>query len=84
LQDLNDLQYFAQVMHHGASSLRSKQRKPSYRKPWTAPRGVLRISLPIIGEPFLPVLADFKRHYPEVDLDLDFTERRVLSGRLAE
>jgi DNA-binding transcriptional LysR family regulator len=49
-----------------------------------APRGVLRISLPIIGEPFLPVLADFERHYPEVDLDLDFTERRVLSGRLAE
>jgi len=25
-----------------------------------APRGVLRISLPIIGEPFLPVLADFQ------------------------
>jgi DNA-binding transcriptional LysR family regulator len=40
-----------------------------------ATRGVLRISLPIIGAPVLPILADFKRHYPEVDLA--FTDRRV-------
>jgi DNA-binding transcriptional LysR family regulator len=42
-----------------------------------APRGRLRVSLPIAGEPFLPVLAEFKKAYPEVDLDLDFTDRRV-------
>src|SRR5471032_2564390 len=42
-----------------------------------APRGRLRVSLPLIGDPFLPVLAQFKQSYPEVDLDLDFTDRQV-------
>lgn len=42
-----------------------------------APRGRLRVSLPLVGEPFLPVLATFKLAYPEVDLDLDFSDRRV-------
>lgn len=42
-----------------------------------APRGRLRISLPIAAEPFLPVLGEFRRTYPEVELELDFTERRV-------
>lgn len=41
------------------------------------PRGRLRVSLPLVGEPFLSVLAQFKLAYPEVDLDLDFTDRRV-------
>jgi DNA-binding transcriptional LysR family regulator len=43
----------------------------------TAPRGRLRVSLPLVSEPFLPVLAEFKQAYPDVDLDLDFTDRRV-------
>lgn len=42
-----------------------------------APRGRLRVSLPLVVEPFLPVLAEFKRRYPEADLELDFTDRRV-------
>jgi DNA-binding transcriptional LysR family regulator len=41
------------------------------------PKGRLRIGLPMIGEPFLPVLADFRRCYPEVELDLDFDNRNV-------
>lgn len=43
----------------------------------TAPSGRLKISLPMIGEPFLPVLADFKKAYPAVELDLSFNDRRV-------
>lgn len=42
-----------------------------------APRGRLRVSLPLVGEPFLPVMAQFKRAFPDVDLDLDFSDRRV-------
>ncbi len=42
-----------------------------------SPRGRLRVSLPLVTEPFLSVLAQFKLAYPEVDLDLDFTDRRV-------
>ncbi|WP_328807254.1 LysR substrate-binding domain-containing protein [Paraburkholderia elongata] len=41
------------------------------------PKGRLRIGLPMIGEPFLPVLAEFQRRYPEVELDLDFDNRNV-------
>ncbi|MBK5528920.1 LysR family transcriptional regulator [Pseudomonas sp. TH08] len=41
------------------------------------PRGRLKISLPLVGEPFLPVLAQFKKTYPAVDLDLTFDDRRV-------
>ncbi|WP_306492992.1 LysR family transcriptional regulator [Pseudomonas sp. W4I3] len=42
-----------------------------------APRGRLKVSLPLVGEPFLPVMAQFKKAYPEVDLDLTFSDRRV-------
>lgn len=42
-----------------------------------APRGRLKVSLPLVGEPFLPVMANFKKAYPEVDLDLTFSDRRV-------
>ncbi len=41
------------------------------------PRGRLRIGLPMIGEPFLPVLAEFQKRYPEVELDLEFDNRKV-------
>ena len=43
----------------------------------TAPRGRLRISLPIIGKPFLALFAEFQQRYPEIELDLDFTDRLV-------
>lgn len=42
-----------------------------------APRGRLKVSLPLVGEPFLSVMAQFKKAYPEVDLDLTFSDRRV-------
>lgn len=42
-----------------------------------APRGRLRISLPLLGEPFLEVLSDFRWRYPDISLDLDFTNRCV-------
>lgn len=43
----------------------------------TAPSGRLKISLPLVDEPFLPVLAQFKKAYPAIDLDLTFDDRRV-------
>ncbi|HGL6720594.1 LysR family transcriptional regulator [Burkholderia contaminans] len=42
-----------------------------------APRGRLRVSLPTIGTLLLPVLADFMAAYPEIELDIDFSDRIV-------
>lgn len=43
-----------------------------------APRGKLKVSLPVIGyRIILPLLADFTRQYPEIELDLDFNDRLV-------
>lgn len=43
-----------------------------------APRGKLRVSLPTIGYRFLlPILPEFRRAYPEVELDIDFNDRIV-------
>ncbi|MFC5475768.1 LysR family transcriptional regulator [Paraherbaspirillum soli] len=43
-----------------------------------APRGKLRISLPNIGYRFLlPVLPTFMQRYPEIALELDFSDRMV-------
>lgn len=42
------------------------------------PRGRLRVSLPTIGYRFLlPILPEFKRLYPDIELDLDFSDRIV-------
>ncbi|MFP3248995.1 MAG: LysR family transcriptional regulator, partial [Paraburkholderia sp.] len=43
----------------------------------TIPKGRLRIGLPMVGEPFLAVMAEFRRRYPEIELDLDFDNRKV-------
>ncbi len=43
----------------------------------TAPRGKLRVSLPLVGMLLMPVIGDFMRAHPEVELDLDFTDRLV-------
>lgn len=43
----------------------------------TAPRGKLRVSLPLIGMVMMPSVAGFYATYPEVELDLDFTDRLV-------
>ncbi|MFM0740694.1 LysR family transcriptional regulator [Paraburkholderia xenovorans] len=42
-----------------------------------SPRGRLRVSLPLVGSLVLPTLADFMLAYPEIELDLDFSDRVV-------
>ena len=42
-----------------------------------SPRGRLKISLPLVTEPFLSVMAKFSRAYPDVVLDFEFTDRQV-------
>ncbi|ACB95092.1 LysR substrate-binding domain-containing protein [Beijerinckia indica] len=42
-----------------------------------APKGKLRVSLPAIGTMLLPVLSEFIQRYPEVELDIDFSDRKV-------
>ncbi|WP_215395660.1 LysR family transcriptional regulator [Rheinheimera oceanensis] len=41
------------------------------------PRGRLRVSLPLVSSLVLPVLGEFMRTYPDIELDLDFTDRMV-------
>lgn len=43
----------------------------------TTPRGRLRVSLPLVSSLVLPILGDFMREYPEIELDLDLTDRLV-------
>lgn len=43
----------------------------------TLPQGRLRVSLPSIGKPFLPVFAEFQHLYPDIQLDLEFADRLV-------
>ncbi|MFD1330399.1 LysR family transcriptional regulator [Methylopila musalis] len=42
-----------------------------------APRGRLRVSLPLVGMLMMPTLAGFMRAWPEIELDLDFSDRLV-------
>ena len=42
-----------------------------------APRGRLRVSLPLVSGLVLPALADFMAAYPDIVLDLDFSDRLV-------
>ncbi len=42
-----------------------------------APRGRLRVSLPLVSSLVLPALADFMATYPDIALDLDFSDRLV-------
>lgn len=41
------------------------------------PQGRLRVGLPMIGKPFLPVFAEFQHLYPDIQLDLEFSDRLV-------
>src|SRR4029077_6921492 len=42
-----------------------------------APRGTLRIGLPLVGMLMMPTLVAFMRTYPEIVVDLDFSDRVV-------
>jgi DNA-binding transcriptional LysR family regulator len=43
----------------------------------SAPRGRLRVSLPLIGEPLLSVLAEFHIAYPAIELELEFDNHKI-------
>lgn len=43
----------------------------------TAPTGLLRVSLPLVGGPFHSAVADFQQAHPALDLELDYTNRKV-------
>lgn len=42
-----------------------------------APKGRLRVSLPLIGTLMMPTLSQFMLSYPDIQLDLDFTDHLV-------
>ncbi len=42
-----------------------------------APRGRLRISLPLVGMLIMPALTAFMHRYPAIELDVDFSDRLV-------
>lgn len=42
-----------------------------------APRGRLRISLPLVGMLVMPALTAFMRRYPDIELDVDFSDSLV-------
>ncbi len=41
------------------------------------PNGTLRVSLPLAGMLMMPALVSFMQAYPDIELDLDFTDRLV-------
>lgn len=41
----------------------------------SVPQGLLRISLPMIAKPFLSIFGAFQSRYPDIQLDLEFTDR---------
>lgn len=43
----------------------------------TNPSGILRVSLPIVGMLLMPAVSSFMTAYPEIRLDIDFTDRLV-------
>jgi DNA-binding transcriptional LysR family regulator len=42
-----------------------------------APKGRLRISLPLVGRLVMPALTAFMHRYPAIELDVDFSDRMV-------
>jgi DNA-binding transcriptional LysR family regulator len=42
-----------------------------------SPRGRLRVSLPLVGSLFLPLMAGFMRSHPDIELHLDLSDRLV-------
>lgn len=43
----------------------------------TLPKGKLKISLPMLGEPFISELSKFQKKFPEIELDALFSDRKV-------
>jgi DNA-binding transcriptional LysR family regulator len=43
----------------------------------SAPRGRLRVSMPMVGKLMMPAIGAFMKAYPEITLDIDFSDRLV-------
>jgi DNA-binding transcriptional LysR family regulator len=43
----------------------------------SAPRGKLRVGLPLLGMLLMPVIGEFIRTYPEIEVELDYSDRMV-------
>ena len=62
-------QHILEQLHEAESELTNSAAQPA---------GKLRVSLPVIGyRLILPRLPEFSRRYPQVELDLDFSDRLV-------
>jgi DNA-binding transcriptional LysR family regulator len=57
------------------SELRSVEDELAQTK--DAPKGKLRVSMPLNGVLMVPTLGDFIREYPDIDLDIEFTDSFV-------
>lgn len=66
---------FLERCHRIMAELEAAETELSERR--HVPRGRLHVSLPLVGMLMMPVLARFRRTYPLVELDLDFTDRLV-------
>lgn len=70
-----DGSFFLETCRRIQSEYETAQSKLSRSQ--AAPRGQLRVSLPLAGMLLMPVISDFMQAYPEINLDLDFTDRLV-------
>lgn len=43
----------------------------------SAPRGRLRVSMPMVGKLLMPAIGEFIKAYPDITLDIDFSDRLV-------
>lgn len=54
-----------------------EQASAEVRQNAVSSRGLLRVSLPMVGGIFAPLVSSFREHNPDVELDLEFTNRPV-------
>lgn len=67
--------YFLDTCRRIQSEYEEAQAKLSRSQ--AVPRGQLRVSLPLAGMLLMPTISAFMSTYPEINLDLDFTDRIV-------
>ncbi|MFJ3483275.1 LysR family transcriptional regulator [Pseudomonas sp. NPDC090202] len=73
------------LTEEGASLLERSRRilaeieaaETEFSRTTAVPTGRLKISLPLVSDPFIPTLARFRKAYPSIELDLTFDDRRV-------
>lgn len=73
------------LTEEGASLLERSRRilaeieaaETEFSRTTAVPTGRLKISLPLVSDPFIPTLARFRKAYPSIELDLSFDDRRV-------